>query len=410
MAFPTPDLRIDPPEWMTAPETAAVMAALGGPGATPTTLFVGGCVRNTLAGRPVDDIDLASVLTPEEVLKRLEAARLRGVPTGLAHGTVTAVSGGRGFEVTTLRRDLETDGRRAVVGFTDDWVQDAQRRDFTMNTLLAAPDGSVYDPLGRGLADLRARRVVFVGDPDRRIAEDRLRVLRFFRFHGAYADGPPDEAALSACARAAGDLSSLSRERITQEFMKILSGRDPARVLELMAGCGVVPELCAGPSARRILSSLCALQAANDAPEDPSARLAALAETDPARLERLADSLVLPNARRDRARALCAASGDVPADPDSSVLPLLYRHGLEASVQAVLLALASGRVPAAALRLLPRLRAAPRPVFPVSGADLIALGVSAGPRMGAILADLERWWLEQNCAPNRTALLARVQK
>lgn len=402
----TPALRIDPPAWMTATETAAVMAALQDPGAPPMTLFVGGCVRNTLLNYPVGDIDLASVLPPETVMERLLAAGLRGVPTGLAHGTVTAVSGGRGFEVTTLRRDLRTDGRHAVVGFTDDWVQDAMRRDFTMNTLLAGPDGAVYDPLGCALADLHARRVVFVGNPDQRITEDRLRVLRFFRFYGAYGDGPPDEAALHACARSAGDLSSLSRERVTQEMLKILGGLDPSRILDLMAECGVMPGLCGTARAREHLKSLCALQTVHDA-FCLASRLAVLIPETP---DSGPDGLILSNEFRRRRRACLRAMQDLPGLSGASVLPLLYRHGVEASVQAVLLAKAQGHGPPDLPDRLARLRTAPRPVFPVSGDDLIAAGMAPGPAMGAVLADLEAWWIAQDCTPDRRALLARLQK
>lgn len=409
MPFLSPARKIDPPAWMIAPETRAVLDALQDPGAAPMTLFVGGCVRNTFLDRAVDDVDLATVLPPETVLARLEAAGLRGVPTGLAHGTVTAVSGGKGFEITTLRRDLQTDGRHAVVGFTDDWVEDARRRDFTLNTLLAGPDGTIYDPLGVGLKDLFAHRIVFVGDPDQRIAEDRLRVLRFFRFHGAYGEGSPDESALAACARAGRDLGSLSRERVTQEFLKILAGRDPARVLDLMAGSGVCPELCGTSASRRALSALCALQAAHEVFFIDS-RLVALTGPDPASLTVFENALVLPHAFRDRARAIGAAAAEAPSRPEAPLAPFLYRHGHEAGVQGVLLHTARQAGGSNPGPLIARLKAANRPVFPVSGADLIGLGLEPGPEMGRILGDLERWWLDQGCTPNRAGLLARVQK
>ena len=185
--------------WMTAPETVAVFDALEAAGGADCARYVGGCVRNSLIGQPVNDIDIATRLTPEQVTAALKAAGLKAVPTGIEYGTVTAVSGGKPFEITTLRRDVATDGRRAVVAFTDDWARDAERRDFTLNSLYASRDGAIFDPTGQGVADARAGRIAFVGEPEERVREDYLRILRFFRFFAWYGHGPADAAALAAC-------------------------------------------------------------------------------------------------------------------------------------------------------------------------------------------------------------------
>ena len=215
--------------WMTAPETSAVMDALEAAGGADCARYVGGCVRNTLLGKPVSDIDIATRLTPEAVIAALKAAKLKAVPTGVEHGTVTAISGGKPFEITTLRRDVETDGRRAVVAFTDDWGEDARRRDFTLNALYAQRDGTLFDPTGHGVADCRAGRIVFVGEAEERVAEDYLRILRFFRFFAWYGAGPADAAALAACETLKGDLKTLSAERVSEGAPEAAGRRRSAR-------------------------------------------------------------------------------------------------------------------------------------------------------------------------------------
>lgn len=257
---PAKTIRIQP--WMNAPETKAVMGALYGEegGDEPLALFVGGCVRNALLAEPVEDIDLATKLTPDEVTQRLEAAGIKVIPTGIDHGTVTAVLNGRGFEITTLRKDIETDGRRAVVAFAETWREDAERRDFTMNTLLADDLGNVYDPIGRGLSDLEARKVIFVGQAEQRIEEDYLRILRFFRFHALYGVGKPDEAALKACKAHATHISSLSAERITQEFFKIISVDKPVDVLGVMLDNNILPELLRAKDQLEFFGQFCDFQ------------------------------------------------------------------------------------------------------------------------------------------------------
>ena len=226
--------------WTTHPATVRVMDALARAGGEDAARFVGGCVRNALLRRPVADIDIATVLTPDAVAAALQAAGIKAVPTGLAHGTVTAVVDGRPFEITTLRRDVETDGRHAVVAFTADWGEDAARRDFTMNALYADLEGQVFDPTGEGLGDLRNGAVRFVGDPAARITEDALRILRFFRFHALYGRGRADAAALAACAEGRDLIARLSIERIAKELLGLFGAEDPRPAVRLMAGAGVL--------------------------------------------------------------------------------------------------------------------------------------------------------------------------
>src|SRR5579862_7309671 len=226
--------------WLSHPATRAVIAALEAAGGEGCARFVGGCVRNALLRAPVSDIDIATTLTPDVVIKALAEARLKSVPTGIEHGTVTAIAQGRPFEVTTLRRDVETDGRRAVVAFTTDWAEDAQRRDFRLNALYADPAGQLYDPTGGGLADIRAGRIVFVGDAATRIREDALRILRFFRFQAWYGRTEPDAAGLAACAALRDRISHLSAERVSAELLKLLAAEDPRGVVRLMAQSGVL--------------------------------------------------------------------------------------------------------------------------------------------------------------------------
>ncbi|PZQ43290.1 MAG: hypothetical protein DI551_12400 [Micavibrio aeruginosavorus] len=214
---------IDPADWMTDHRSVKIMRVLGGYADEPEALFVGGCVRNLLLGLPVSDLDIATIHPPLQVIEKLKNDGIRFIPTGLEHGTVTAFIDDAKFEITTLRKDIETDGRHAVIAFTDKWEEDAKRRDFTINTLLASPQGMVFDPLERGIDDLEMRLVKFVGNPQERIAEDYLRILRFFRFYAQYGSGAPDKEALGACADNAAKISLLSKERVTQEILKIVS-------------------------------------------------------------------------------------------------------------------------------------------------------------------------------------------
>ena len=390
-----PDRTIPVQDWMIAPETAAVMRALGGEiGGGPQALFVGGCVRNTLLGRPVDDIDIATVWKPEEATVRLEAAGIKVVPTGIEHGTVTAVVEGRPFEITTLRRDVETFGRHAVVAYTADWREDAQRRDFTMNTLLADPAGHVFDPTGQGLADLEARRVRFVGDPATRIAEDYLRILRLFRFHAYYGEGPLDRAALAACYEAAAHIADLSRERITREFLKILMVGNPVDILGIMFDNNIIRDIHHPDCQAGAMEKLCGLQKQYGR-LDPVARLAVLSGFDAGNLERLEKYLVLSNAQR---KAFVTVLGI--QENESDVKRLIYRHGPDMTAQALFLGAARRGTEGGLADAMDVVEHWTPPAFPLTGADVMAAGVPEGPRVGEILAAVEGWWIAQDFAPD----------
>ena len=378
-------------DWMNAPGSRAVMALLqaGGHGAW----FVGGCVRNGLLGAPVDDIDITTDARPDRVLALAKDAGIKAVPTGIAHGTITLVVAGHPFEVTTLRRDLATDGRRATVAFTDRLQDDAARRDFTMNALYATADGQVIDPTGHGLADLAARRLRFIGLPADRIAEDVLRILRFFRFHAWYADPDAgiDPDGLAACAAMADGLARLSRERIGAEMKKLLAAPDPAPAVAAMAQAGVLAQVLPGADAR-VLPVLIALE---DAPPDPIRRLAVLGGDD------VADHLRLSNAERTRLSILRdGMASTVPADA------LAYAHGEEIAWDIMALRAAMFETPPApdTRRLIARGAAA---VFPVTSADLMPS--LQGAALGEALQSLKAEWVASGFALDRAALLRRFQ-
>jgi poly(A) polymerase len=343
------------------------------------TRFVGGCVRDTLLGLEVSDVDLATRLAPEEVMARLGAAGIKAVPTGLAHGTVTAVIGGRPVEVTTLRRDVSTDGRRATVAFTEDWREDAARRDFTINALSAAPpDGEIFDYFD-GIADLAARRVRFIGDPLTRIAEDHLRILRFFRFHARFGEGPPDAAAIEACAARANDLMALSRERIAEELLKLLALPAPGATVCLMIERGIFrPVLPEVRDADRLGALVEAEQAAGIAP-DSIRRLAALLPPDSAVAAAVAARLRLS---RHKAKRLASAADPRLDEPKV----LAYEIGAEEAVDRLLLA----GEPAEGLRAL---QTWSRPRLPIGGGELIGMGLEPGPIVAQVMQALEREWV-----------------
>jgi poly(A) polymerase len=400
--------RLDPAkhEWMRWPETRAVMAALKSGGGEAR--FVGGAVRNALLGQPVTDVDIATPLTPEEVTKRLEKAGLQAVPTGIAHGTVTAVASGKPFEVTTLRRDVSTDGRRAVVAFTKDWNEDASRRDFTMNALYANPDGEVFDPMG-GVADLKAGRVRFVGDPATRIREDYLRILRLFRFHAWYGKGELDKAALAAAVAEKLGLKQLSGERVQKELLRLLAARDPAPTLCVMERTGILSEILPLRLSLARLEHLVAIDTASKFPPDAILRLAALMPSDANAARALAERLKLSNAGRDR--LIAATSGIKIGTAQRDAQALLYRLGAQQFKDLVFLRWAADeKTPAAQWRALIELANTWRkPQFPLDGRDAMAAGVKEGPAVGKMLGDLEQWWIENDFKPDRAALLARLK-
>jgi poly(A) polymerase len=398
--------RIAPQEWMTEPATRTVLDALATGGADAR--FVGGVVRNALRGLPIGDIDIdiATPAPPERVTELLEKASIRVVPTGLAHGTVTAVIPPRHFEITTLRRDVETYGRRARVAFDADWAADAARRDFTINAIFLAPDGAVYDPVG-GLADLQAGRVRFVGDPATRIAEDVLRLLRYYRFEARFGAGSGDEPARAACRAAVHLLPTLSIERVAQELIRLIEAPDPGRALQMMAEDGALAVVL--PEARH-LDRLQRMIASEPEP-DALRRLAALIEADADGAAALAERLHFPNAWRERLRGLAPPW---PLDPLGDALVqrrTLYRLGAERYRDTALLLAADGGMssePLASLLALARDWTAPE--FPISGHDVTALGTPPGPRVGALLDAVERWWEAGDFAADREATLVHLRR
>jgi len=401
------DNRLDPGRhgWMTAPDTAHVIAALSVNG---EARFVGGAVRNALLGEPVLDIDIATTLPPDGAAEALRNAGIQVVPTGLEHGTLTAVVGGRPFEVTTLRRDISTDGRRATVAFTTNWALDAGRRDFTMNAIYADLEGRLYDPTG-GIADLNAGRVRFVGDPLRRVREDYLRILRLFRFHAWYGKEPLDETALAAARDSRDGLRRLSGERIRKEILRLLEAPDPVPSLRAMEQCGVLDEILPVPCNIVRLRNLRRIWLARDeAPNAIIALAALLPSVEEARA--LSTRLKLSNAERDRLVSALAPEPGVSLDLDPAAMRrLLYRFGREKFLD--MLSLQQAEDPSArswdAIRDLALLWQ--RPEFPVDGADVKALGIAEGPQIGRLLAALERIWVEEDFLAGRDALLARLE-
>ena len=401
--------KLEQQPWMTAAETRAVVAALTAAGAQ--VRFVGGCVRDAVLGRGVKDIDIATPDPPEVVMDLLEAAGVRAIPTGIEHGTVTAVIGDRHFEITTLRRDVETFGRRARVVFTDDWEADAARRDVTINALYLDPDGALFDPTG-GLDDVAAGRVRFVGEAEERIREDVLRILRFFRFHAYYGSGSPDEAGLAACRALAPSLKTLSAERVCGELLRVLAAPEPAAALRLMAAHGVLAPIL--PEATRFdrLERLAALERGDIEP-DPVRRLAAVLDTGADGTEAMAKRLRMSNAQTERVKVLAAP----PAAPaagmkGAAVRRALHALGRERFRDLVLLGWAGEAQPRArAWRRLLAAAEAWRPVaLPVRGADILGLGVAAGPDVGRLLAEIEAWWVAGDFKADRAQTLAELKR
>lgn len=399
--------------WMIAPETAAVLDALEAAGGADCARYVGGCVRNTLIGRPVSDIDIATTLNPEQVIKALRTARLKAVPTGVEHGTVTAISGGKPFEITTLRRDVATDGRRAVVAFTDDWAEDARRRDFTLNALYAQRDGSLFDPTGHGVADARAGRIVFVGEAEERVREDYLRILRFFRFLAWYGAGPADAAALAACEALKGELASLSAERVSKELLKLLAADDPREAVGLMARSGVLGEVLPAPIDLGRFGGVVAIEEDQLFENDPVLRLAALLPDDQIGAVQLAERLRLSNAQRDR---IAAALAPTPAFKSwmspREIRRALYRLGAQVFRDRAKLAWARADRTATT----PQWRGMialgegwSPPAFPLTGEDVIAAGVPKGPMVGQVLREVEDWWIDHDFIDDQMSTVEKLK-
>jgi poly(A) polymerase len=369
---------------------------------------VGGAVRNALLGEPIGDIDIATTALPEEVIRRATAAGFKAVPTGIEHGTVTIVVDSRPFEVTTLREDVETFGRHATVRFGRDWRADAERRDFTMNALFASTDGVVHDYVG-GLDDLKARRVRFIGDAARRIAEDYLRILRFFRFHASYGHGAPDAAGLHACIAARAGLDHLSRERVRMELLKLLVARHATPTLALMTESGLLVPVLGGVPDLASFANMAKVEAAIGVQADPVHRLGALAVRITEDAERLWQRLRLSNAEHQRLVSLGDAWWRVKPDSEKEARALLYRLGPQRFADRVLIAWT--RSPAGAadhawreLATLPQRWTVP--VFPLKAAHFLKRGIVRGPALGAAMRAAEEAWIEADFPLERAAVEA----
>lgn len=393
--------------WLGEAPLREVLAALDGEG--EEARVVGGAVRNALLGEPHGDVDIATTALPDEVIRRVEAAGFKAVPTGVEHGTVTVVAAGRPFEVTTLREDVETFGRHAKVVFGRDWKRDAARRDFTINALSLSRDGTVHDYVG-GLADIEARRVRFIGDAARRIAEDYLRILRFFRFHAAYGEGSPDPQGLAACIEARAGLEQLSRERVRMEILKLLVAKHAVPTLALMTETGLLEQVLGGVPLLASCANMVKLEAALALAADPVRRFGALAVSVIEDAERLRDRLRLTNAEYERLASMADGWWQVSASwSEHDARVLLYRLGSTRFTDRVLLAWT--RAPEGAQdRSWHRLATLPArwsaPVFPLKVADFMARGVPKGPRLGAALAAAEEAWIAADFPADAAAVAA----
>jgi poly(A) polymerase len=396
--------------WLKAPETQKLISVLEAarPGGSR---FVGGCVRNTLMGRPVDDIDIATQLTPEQVTEVCAKAGFAAHPTGIEHGTVTVVVNRKPFEVTTLRRDVSTDGRRATVAFTESWEEDAQRRDFRMNALYADASGQIHDPTGGGLDDARAGRVIFIGDAHQRIREDYLRILRFFRFNAWYARTPLDPHGLHACADLIAGLDTLSVERVWKEVKKLLGAPDPRAAWEGMEAIDVRARALPEMNDHKRLDALMTLEADLVLPHDAMTRVAA-ALGDQLQAQAFARRLKLSNDERDR--LVAALKQDARIVSYMSLREMrraIYRLGNEAFRDRVMLAWAeAGQAKTQAWRaLLAHAQMWTPPKLPLSGDEVMAAGVPAGPKVGQVMREVEEWWIDADFPDDKLSIIERLK-
>jgi poly(A) polymerase len=400
-------MKIDPSQhgWMTAPETVAVMSAL------VEGRFVGGAVRNALLGASVVDIDIAVPMPPAETMARLKAKGIKVIETGIDHGTVTAIAGTHAFEITSLRRDVETDGRHAVVAFTDDWAEDAARRDFTLNALYATATGEIFD-YATGVEDLIAGKVRFMGDPRARIAEDYLRVLRLFRFHAWYGKGEIDAEGLRAAAEAKDKLKTLSAERVAKELLRLLEAGNPSPVLRMMAATGILSALLPGALQLSRLERLAEIDADNLSTRDGVLRLAALLPDDGDAAHAAADALKLSNADRTRLEQALGGAALTAGLSAKDARLLLYRLGVARFRDKVLLAWTAAPKGTNALPWRMMLRMAEtweRPRFALTGLDVMQAGIAEGPDVGRVLAQVEDWWAGGDFTANEAAVREKLK-
>ena len=396
--------------WLREGALARLVAALTADG--EEARVVGGAVRNALLGEPIGDIDLATTAVPGEVMRRAAAAGFKPVPTGIEHGTVTVVIDSRPYEVTTLREDVETFGRHASVRFGRDWRKDAERRDFTINALSAAGDGAVYDYVG-GLDDLEARRVRFIGDPAARIAEDYLRILRFFRFHAAYGHGAPDREGVKACIAGRAGLAQLSRERVRMELLKLLLAKYATAALATMSEAGLLLQVLGGVADLFAFDRMTVIEQAQRRTPDPVRRLGALAARIPEDAERLQQRLRLSNAEFERLYSMSESWWRISPASGHDARVQLYRIGPERYLDRVLMAFAHSHDDAwdqtwAALGTLPERWIVP--VFPIKAAEFITRGVPHGPKLGVALRLAEEAWIAADFPSDAAAVAAIAAK
>lgn len=409
----------DSADWLRDKSLQRLLAALSQDG--EEARVAGGAIRNTLLGQPVTDIDIATTNVPDETERRAQAAGLKTVPTGKEHGTITVIADGRAYEVTTLRDDVETDGRHARVVFGRDWKRDAERRDFTINALYATAQGEVVDLVG-GLADLETRTLRFIGDAETRIREDFLRILRFFRFFAWYGAGRPDADGIRACARLKDGLARLSAERVWNELRKLLAAPDPSRALLWMRQTGVLTAIL--PESEKwgidAIHGLVAAERDLGWKVDPMLRLAAIVPPDEAKVAAMAARLKMSNAEAQRLAVWALSPPVHHATSEAAMAKAAYRGDVGGLRDRLRLALASARVRAAQddgalieaggyARLLRFLDAWQKPVFPLKGSDLTALGETPGPRLGETLRALEEAWIESGFSMDRESLMEQAR-
>lgn len=409
--------KLSPPTWMLEPDTGRLFGALNEAG--HTIRFVGGCIRDTIAGHPVSDIDLATDALPERVTEVLSAAKIRVVPTGVDYGTVTALTGEQAYEITTLRKDVATNGRHAQVEFTDDWYEDAARRDFTFNALSADRDGRVYDYFN-GLEDLNAGKVRFIGDALARIEEDYLRILRFFRFHAYFAKSGPDPESFSACRSAVTRVKALSGERIWNEFSRTLVAPKAVSVCQMMEEIGLLGLLLPVERVVPRVEALSTLEKILSLEPDPIRRLTALIAPNRSETRKIAARLKFSRADTRRLENLICNRGvlDMKIN-DLSLRRALYSSNSGQVCDFILLNWAGEisseaggmRRSQKAWRDIWEIASAwTSPEFPLNGRDIVEIGIEEGPLVGELLSDLEEWWVGQSFHPDREACLTELKR
>jgi poly(A) polymerase len=394
------------PEWLFRPETKTLTAAFAKHDVA--LRFVGGCVRDALLGLPTGDIDAATPLAPEHVMDLLATENIRAIPTGIDHGTVTAVIGNTPFEITTLRRDVATDGRHATVEYTNDWHQDAARRDFTINAFYLSSEGELFDYFS-GQEDLKKGHVRFIGEPKERLAEDYLRILRFFRFHARYGKGDPDPLALAACATVASHLASLSGERIQQEMLKILAVKSPSAVLSIMAKTKILSQIMPKAAVDNVVR-LEQWETKTGALPHADLRLAALLVSAESEIAAVAKAWKLSRDFSRRLELIVGTAQKIHADLSRPEQKKLLRRAGKEIYQAAVLARASAAqdfLPYRVLFDLPEQWTAPQ--FPVTGEDLKIVGFDEGKRLGDALRNLEALWEASDYTLTREQVLAKAK-